>query len=80
MDREGLGSKPLIKIRNLNKHENRGKGSLNFFLRFTRICTTYISFFDVKFDHSNLQEPFCELFSHTTSVYFMIFVTGSYKK
>ena len=48
--------------------------------RFTRTCTTYITFFDVKFEHSNLQGPFCELLSHTTSLYLMIFVTGSYKK
>jgi len=39
-----------------------------------------ITFFDVKFEHSNLQGPFCELLSHTTSLYLMIFVTGSYKK
>ena len=39
-----------------------------------------ITFFDVKFEHLNLQGPFCELLSHTTSLYLMIFVTGSYKK
>jgi len=49
-------------------------------LRFTRTCTTYITFFDVKFEHSNLQGPFCELLSHTTSLYLMICVTSSYKK
>jgi len=29
----------------------------------------YITFFDVKFEYSNLQGPFCELLSHTTSLY-----------
>ena len=48
--------------------------------RFTGTCMTYITFFDVKFEHSNLQGLFCELLSHTTSLYLMIFVTGSYKK
>jgi len=49
-------------------------------LRLTRTCTTYITFFDVKNEHSNLQGPFCELLSHTTSLYLTIFVTGSYCK
>jgi hypothetical protein len=49
-------------------------------LRLTRTYTTYITFFDVKNEHSNLQGPFCELLSHTTSLYLTIFVTGSYCK
>jgi len=53
---------------------------LKVLLRFTRTCTTYITFFDVNFEHSNFQRPFCELLSHTMSLYLMIFVTGSYKK
>jgi len=48
------------------------------FFRFTRTCTTYITFFDVKCEHSNLQGPFCEVLSHTTSLCLMIFVTGSH--
>jgi len=28
---------------------------LKVLLRFTRTCTTYIAFFDVKFEHSNFQ-------------------------
>jgi len=80
VDREVLGLKPTIVSRNLYKLENREKGFLKVLLRFTRTCKTYITFFDVKFEHSNLQGPFCELFSHTTSLYLMIFVTGSYKK
>jgi len=53
---------------------------LKVLLRFTKTCTTYIKFFDVKFEHSNFQGPFCELLSYTMSLYLMIFVTGSYKK
>jgi len=78
--REVLGSKLTIVSRNLYKLENREKGFLKILLHFTRTCTTHIKHFDVKFEHSNLQGPFCELLSHTTSLYLMIFVTGSYKK
>ena len=77
--REVLGSKLTIVSRNLYKLENREKGFVQGLLRFTRTCTTHKRFFDVKFEHSNLQTPFCELLSHTTSLYLMIFVTGSYK-
>jgi len=80
MDREVLGSKPTIVSRNSHKLENREIGFLKFLLRFTRTCTMYTTFFDVKFEHSNLQGPFCELLSHTTSLYLMIFVIGSFKK
>ena len=80
VDHDVLGSKPTIVSRNLYKLENREKGFLKFLLHFTRTCTTHIKHFDVKFEHSNLQGPFCELLSHTTSLYLMIFVTGSYKK
>jgi len=31
--------------------------NLQVLLCFTRTCTTYITFFDVKFEHSNLQGP-----------------------
>ena len=78
VDGEVLGARPTIVSRNLYKHENGGKGFLKVLLRFTRTCTTYITFFDVKFEHSNLQGPFCELLSHTTSLYLMIFVTGAH--
>ena len=80
VDCEFLGSKPTVIIWNLYKFKTKYWVSLKFLFRFTRICTTYISFFDVKFEHSNLQGPFCELLSHTTSLYLMIFVTGSCKK
>jgi len=80
VDHEVLGSKPTIVSRNLYKLENRGKGFLKVLLSFTRTCTTYTTFFDVKFELSNLRGPFFELLSHTTSLYLMIFVTGSYKK
>jgi len=76
VDHDVLGSKPTIVSRNLYKLENRGKGFLKVLLRFTRTCTTYLTFFDLKFERSNLQGPFCD----TTSLYLMIFVTGSYKK
>jgi len=68
IDREVLGSKPTIVSRNLYRLEKREKGFLKFLLRFTRTCTTYVTFFDVKFEHSNLEGPFCELLSHTTSL------------
>jgi len=80
VDCEFLGSKPTIVSRNLHKLENRLIGFLKVLLRFTRTCTTYITFFDVEFEHSNLQGPFFELLSRTTSLYLIIFVTGSYKK
>jgi len=80
MDREVLGLKPTIVSRNSRNLVNRNIGFSKVLLRFTRTCTTFITFFDVKFEHSNLQGPFCELLSHTTSLYSMIFVTGSYKK
>jgi len=80
VDREILGSKPTITIWILHKLKTKYIVFLKVLLPFTRIWTTYISFFDVKFGHSNLQEPFCELLSHTTSLYLMIFVTGSCKK
>jgi len=78
--REVLGSRPTIVTPNSNKLRNRQKEILKFLLRFTGTCTTYTTFFDVKFEHSNLQGPFCEPLSHTTSLYLMIFVTGSYEK
>ena len=80
VEHEVFGSKPPKVCRNLCKLENRGKGCLKVLLSFIRTCTTYITFFDVKFEHSNLRGPFCELLWHTTSLYLMIFVTGSYKK
>ena len=42
---------------------------LKVLLRFTRTCTTYITFFDVNFEHSNFQRSFCELLSHTMSFF-----------
>jgi len=54
MDREVLGSKPTVVSRILYKLENREKGFLKVLLRFTRTWTTYITFLDVKFEHSNL--------------------------
>jgi len=33
---------------------------LKVLLLFTTTYTTYITFFDVKFEHSNFQGPFCE--------------------
>jgi len=80
LDREVLGSKPNKVRRNLYKLANMEKVFLKVLFRFTRTCTTYITFFGVKVENSNLQGPFCELLSHTTSLYLMIFVTGSYKK
>ena len=80
VDREVSGSTPTKVSRNSYKLENREKGFVKALLRFTRTCTTHITFFDVKFEHLNLQGPFCELLSHTASLYLMIFVTGSYKK
>ena len=79
VDREVFGSTLTKVSRNLYKLENMEKGFVQGLLRFTRTCMTHITFFDVKFEHSNLQTPFCELLSHTTSLYLMIFVTGSYK-
>jgi len=76
----GLWFTPTKVSRNLYKLENREKGFVKGLLRFTRTCTTHVTFFDVKFEHLNLQGSFCELLSHTTSLYLMIFVTGSYKK
>jgi len=75
-----LGSKLTILSRNLHKLGYKYLVFLKVLLRFTRTCTTYTTFFDLNFEHSNLQGPFCELLSHTTSLYLMIFVTGSYKK
>jgi len=80
VEREVFGSTPTKVSRNLYKLENRETVFVQGLLRFTRTCTTHITFFDVKFEHSNLQGPFCELLSHTTSFYLMIFVTGSYKE
>ena len=48
VDHDVLGSKPTIVSRNLYKLENREKGLLKVLLRFTRTCTTYITFFDVN--------------------------------
>ena len=75
-----LGSEPTRLCRNSYKLAYKYGVFLKVLLRFTITCTTYVTFFDVKFEHSNLQGPFCELLSHTTSLYLMIFVTGSYKK
>jgi len=80
VEQQVLGSKPTKLCRNLHKHKYEYNVFLKVLLRFTRTCTTIVTFFDVKFEHSNLQGPFCELLSHTTSLYLMIFVTGSYKK
>ena len=78
-ERKVLGSKLTILCQTSNKLEYKLLVFFKVLLRFTRTCTTYITFFDVKFEHSNLQGPFCELLPHTTSLYLMIFVTGSYK-
>ena len=48
VDREVIGSNPTKVRRNLYKLENREKGLLKVLLRFTRTCTTYITFFDVN--------------------------------
>jgi len=66
-NREDLGSTSTIDRRNSHKLENRKIEFLKVLLRFTGTCTPYITFFDVKFEHPNLQGPFCELLSHTTS-------------
>ena len=80
VERKVLGSKSTILCLNSYKIANKDKLFLYFLLHFTRTCTTYVTFFEVKFEHSYLHGPFCELLSHTTSLYLMIFVTGSYKK
>ena len=80
VERKVHGSKLTIHRDTSQKLEYRYLANLKVLLRFTRTCTTYITFFDVKFEHSNLQGPFCELLSHTTSLDLMIFVTGSCKK
>jgi len=78
-ERKIFGSKLTILCQTSNKLEYKYLVFFKVLLRFTRTCTTYITFFDIKFEHSNLQGPLCELLSHTTSLYLMIFVTGSYK-
>ena len=80
IERKALGSRPTLLCGKSIHFEVKYIAFLEVFFLFTRTCTTYITFFDVNFEHSNLQGPFCELLSHTTSLYLMIFVTGSYKK
>jgi len=79
VEQEVPGSKSTILCRESHELEYNSKVFFKVFLRFTRTSTTYITFFDVKFEHSNLQGPFC-LLSHTTSLCLMIFVTRSYNK
>jgi len=51
VDHEVFGSKPTIVSRSLYRLENWAQGFLKFLFRFTRACTTYITFFDLKFEH-----------------------------
>ena len=80
MERKIFGSKLTIFYQISKRLDYNELVFFKVLLRFTRTCTTYITIFDVKFEHSNLQRPFCELLSHTTSLYLIIFVTGSYKQ